>query len=123
MTDEILKNIAIHLEAAGVNDVTKYKARQGIDIQDLDFTAIVLNIISDIGEGTKDTTGDEDKEYTLRVDIYCTDVANKDTLYTAVVNNIKTIDSYMVQYDTKEDMYDDDTDHYHQVIDYRLWLK
>jgi hypothetical protein len=123
MTDEILKTIAIHLSTAGVANVTKYQALQDADTQDTAYTAIVLNIISDSGEGTKDTTGDEDKEYNLRVDIYCTDVANKDTLYTALVTNIKTISNYMVQYDTKADMYDDDTNHYHQVIDYKLWLR
>tara|TARA_R110002072_G_scaffold255800_1_gene414578 strand:+ start:100 stop:465 length:366 start_codon:yes stop_codon:yes gene_type:complete len=115
--DYIVKHITNTLIAAGV-PATKYIVPQNYDIAAADYKAVTVNSMSDEGDGTKDTIGHEDKSHTIRIDIFTKLASDKDVVYYDVTDAIVTITTYSIRYLEKVDLYHDDDDMYHQVIEY-----
>jgi len=118
--DSLIKDITVHLIAAKI-PATKYFIPQDVDINNPEFKAITVKPISDIGHGSKDTIGSDNKEYTIRIDIYCRKSEDIDLLYNSVTSAMKTLERYHVRYESKEDLFDPETEQYHQSIDYEIW--
>jgi len=117
--DRIVKKIALKLIADNIN-ASKYIIPQSTDISASDYSAVIVNAMDEDGFGTKDTSGTDAVSYTIRVDIFCRDAADKDGLFASVTSSINTIPDLKTRYEGKVNFYDEYDDIYQQTLEYKV---
>lgn len=117
--DRIVKKIVLKLITDNIN-ATKYIIPQNTDISAIDYSAVIVNVMDEDGYGTKDTSGAGAASYTIRVDIFCRDAADKDILFADVTSSINAIPDLKTRYEGKVNFYDEIDDIYQQTLEYKV---